>query len=168
VDNAACDAPLTPARSNPPRPRFLWGIVAAAIALLTWNTLNSERFLHIQSTSDAGRIAQLNAQLRAFSTCDAHRYPVAGGNVVRCGDELLVFLREAPSLAAGQTFQLWTLAYGAKSVVPNATFTRGADGSAFIVVSTAPGNLAAVAISIEPVGGSKQPTTKPLFVRRLS
>jgi hypothetical protein len=30
------------------------------------------------------------------------------------------------------------------------------------------GNLAAVAVSVEPEGGSRQPTTKPAFIQPLS
>ena len=57
---------------------------------------------------------------------------------------------------------------GAKAVAPSITFTPSADGSAIVAVPPISAPLAAVAISVEPQGGSKAPTSTPTFIRPLS
>ena len=59
-------------------------------------------------------------------------------------------------------------AKGAKGVAPSITFRPDARGTALIELPEAASNLAAVALTVEPAGGSKQPTSKPAFVQKLS
>jgi anti-sigma-K factor RskA len=42
------------------------------------------------------------------------------------------------------------------------------NGVAFVPVPVNASSIAAIAISVEPDGGSKQPTSKPTFVLKLS
>ena len=67
-----------------------------------------------------------------------------------------------PKAAPGHVYQAWTLAKGAKRVAPSVTFEPGGDGIAFVRLPEEATTLAAVAVSVEPAGGSQQPTTKPI------
>jgi anti-sigma-K factor RskA len=98
----------------------------------------------------------------------AARFAVKDGVVVRSGSRILIALRHLPALPKGKTYQAWTLRRGAKAVSPSITFAPDATGLALVELPESAGNVAAVAISVEPDGGSKQPTSKPNFVRSLS
>jgi anti-sigma-K factor RskA len=52
-------------------------------------------------------------------------------------------------------------------MTPSITFVPNKTGLAVIALPDSATNLVAVAVSVEPDGGSAQPTTKPLFVRTL-
>lgn len=97
---------------------------------------------------------------------NARRYTVPGGQVVRSGSNIYVVMRALPDPPNGTVYQMWTLASGAKSVAPSVTFVpeRGATLVRLPVDAT---RIAAVAMSVEPPGGSKQPTTKPRFLVKL-
>lgn len=99
---------------------------------------------------------------------DAKRYAVAGGEVVRRGDRLYLAMGSMPPLPKGHVYQAWTLSRGAKSMTPSLTFSPDASGVAVISLPEPGSRLAAVAVSIEPEGGSTAPTTKPQFVQKLS
>lgn len=68
-----------------------------------------------------------------------------------------------PSLEAGQTYQIW-LAQG-ETLVSGGLFQPDADGYGRVVL-TAPlpmGEYDALRVTVEPVGGSDQPTTPPVI-----
>lgn len=69
-----------------------------------------------------------------------------------------------PALPPGRVYQMWTLAKGATKVAPSVTFVPDSAGNALVAVPADPVTTAETAISVEPVGGSKQPTTKPIAV----
>ncbi|GAC1542629.1 MAG: anti-sigma factor [Candidatus Velthaea sp.] len=101
-------------------------------------------------------------------SADAQRFKVPQGDVVRRGVHVYFALRSLPALPKGKVYQAWTLAKGAKAVAPSVTFLPNAGGVAVIALPENAGNLAAVALSVEPEGGSKSPTSKPTFIRPLS
>jgi anti-sigma factor RsiW len=69
-----------------------------------------------------------------------------------------------PALPAGKVYQMWTLAKGATKVAPSVTFVPDSTGNATVAVPADPATTTETAISVEPVGGSKAPTTKPIAV----
>jgi len=181
-----------PARRRPAL--FPYGLAAAAIAVAVYlgageASLRNERDAaraHVAelSATDAAlrqtydaRAAELaEAQGRADSLADryailtdahARRFVVPQGEVIAAHGRVFYALR-LPALAAGKVYQAWTLAKGAKAVAPSVTFEPGRDGIAFVELPADTKDLAAVALSVEPAGGSKAPTTKPKFVRPLS
>jgi anti-sigma factor RsiW len=94
----------------------------------------------------------------------ARQYAFAGGDVSLAGGHAYVEIHQLAPLPKGHVYQVWTLARGARSVRPSITFT--ATRGARLAIPHAPGALAAIAISVEPTGGSLHPTTKPIaFVR---
>lgn len=106
-------------------------------------------------------------RLNELQIAGAQQFNVPNGDILKNGDRVYLVMRTLPALPAGHVYQAWTLAPGAKSVAPSVTFVP--DNRGFVVVSLpeASANVSAVAISVEPVGGSQAPTTTPLFVRKV-
>ncbi len=73
-------------------------------------------------------------------------------------------LKPAPS---GREYQLWFIKDG--KPVPSVTFKPDAGGRARIEKIRVPagGGVSAAAVTVEPAGGSQQPTTKPILVGAL-
>ena len=75
---------------------------------------------------------------------------------------LLVAARFPPA-PDRKTYEMWTIAKNA-APVPAGVFQVRADGTAVHQSGAAVKSLAAVALSVEPEGGSDHPTTKPFLV----
>jgi anti-sigma-K factor RskA len=99
---------------------------------------------------------------------DAQRFPVPQGEVIKRGAHVYLTLHSLPPLPRGRVYQAWTIAKGAKTLAPSIVFTPSAAGNAVVALPENAEALAVVALSIEPEGGSKTPTTKALFVRPLT
>lgn len=165
-----------------------WGVAAAAIAAAFIAALQgfslrqsvdvqrrqiaalqrSVSTLQTQNTAQATVAANARAQLADLLSANAKHYPVRGGDVVASNGHLYIAMHSLPPLAPGKVFQVWTLARGAKTVAPSITFTPNQHGTTLVQVPPINAPLAAVAISIEPAGGSKAPTSTPTFIRPLS
>jgi len=91
----------------------------------------------------------------------------AQGSVLVAHDRLYVSVHGLPALPAGKVYQTWTLARGAKNMTPSLTFTPDEHGNALVAIPAAGATTVATAISVEPAGGSLQPTTKPIAVVKL-
>jgi anti-sigma-K factor RskA len=115
-----------------------------------------------RSTALARDLAESRSTLSDLLSSDAKRYPINGGEVVTRGGRLYITINGLPAPPRGKTYQAWTLARGAKRVAPSLTFVPDARGVAVVTVPVDARDTAAVAISVEPEGGSKQPTTKPI------
>ncbi len=61
-----------------------------------------------------------------------------------------------------QTYQLWLISPDG-SATSAGTFEPGADGGAAVALTPAGTNVAAVGMTLEPSGGSAQPTTPPIL-----
>jgi hypothetical protein len=119
--------------------------------------------------ADTERVGQHDRQMVTDLVApDARRYEVAQGAVVVRGDRVYLALSKLPALPKGKVYQAWTLPKGAKTVQPSITFPPNAEGIAVVALPVDATKLGAVALSVEPDGGSKAPTTTPLFVRPLS
>lgn len=157
-----------------------YGAAAAAVVLAIFSfisnaTMRSElAALRDRNGSMASRIATSDRRIatdrRLFAALlspDAQHFAVANGDVVRYEGTLLVAMRRLPPLPRGKVYQTWTLAKGATTMSPSITFVPNAKGWAFISLPVHASDVVAVALSVEPEGGSKAPTTKPVFVRPL-
>ena len=184
--------PESTARAEGPRRNPLawlpWGIAGAAIAaafvaalqgLSLRQSVETQRqqiaalqrnvaTLQTQNTAQATVAANARAQLADLLSANAKHYPVKGGDVIASNGHVYIAMHSLPPLPTGKVFQVWTLARGAKTVAPSITFTPGQNGTALVQVPPISAPLAAVAISIEPTGGSKAPTSTPTFIRPLS
>jgi hypothetical protein len=152
----------------PAQPPWLaYGVAAAALIAAVFLGAN-DFTLRSQVAAERARVLAAESRLGDLFASDSEHFPVEGGEVIRRGDRLYVAMHRMPALAAGRVFQVWTLQKGAKAVKPSVTFTPDASGGAIVEVPISASDVAAVAISQEPPGGSSAPTTTPAFVRKLS
>jgi hypothetical protein len=101
---------------------------------------------------------------------DSQRYPLpnGGGEVVKHRDRLYITMNELPPPPKGKVYQAWTLRAGAKRMSPSVTFVPNSSGVAVVPIPADGSSIIAVGVSVEPDGGSKQPTSKPTFVLKLT
>jgi anti-sigma-K factor RskA len=159
-----------PGRSAPPArsaaSRFPALVAAACFAVAVgaglWNASLRERL-----GRDESRIAQQSAVIADVTAPDAKRYRFGPGSVLVRGHNLYIAMRALPQPPRGKVYQAWTLPKGSKTMAPSITFRPGASGETLIRLPVAANAVVAVAVSVEPAGGSKQPTTKPIALTLL-
>lgn len=181
VHGAVVASPLLKARimrdvrheaKAPGRMHVPWHVVAAAsIVIALGSSLYAytvqERINHLQTRvahEDDGQQQMLDD----VKNPKAKRFPVSVGEVVVVHHSIYLTLVDLPSLPDGKVYQAWTLHKGAKAVAPSVTFSPDKRGVALVDIPIDAETTAAVALSVEPAGGSKAPTSTPLFVRTLS
>jgi anti-sigma-K factor RskA len=167
-----------PRRRAPIWPAYL--VAAAAIIIAIINILTTVD-LRAELSSSRDRIAQLaqqnESELRAQArdremiadlvASDSKKFAVPGGEIITRNGRLYMTMDNLQPAPAGRVYQTWTLARGAKTVTPSVTFVPDKSGIAVVALPVSAKNVVAVAVSVEPTGGSPQPTTKPLFIRQL-
>jgi hypothetical protein len=99
---------------------------------------------------------------------DSERYTVDHGQVVRHQKRLYLAMDALPPPPKGKVYQAWTERTGADRMSPSVTFVPNRSGVAVVPVPVDASTLAAVAVSVEPDGGSKQPTSTPTFVLKFN
>lgn len=95
--------------------------------------------------------------------------PAARGRVFVSTKGVVLIAAHLPKLEANHTFELWILP-ATGNPLPAGTFSGEAlanGTSAVYVYQGATTNAAAVAVTVEPAGGSPQPTTTPFIVSKL-
>lgn len=165
-------------KRTPLWPAYFVAAAAVVIALLNVVTTLDMRS---QLAGATDRVAQLQLQYESavrtqardremiadIVAADGKHLPVPGGEVVARRGHLYMAMDQLAAPPAGRVYQAWTLARGASAMKPSVTFVPNKSGVAVIALPEPATNLSAVAVSVEPTGGSLQPTTKPLFVRTL-
>ena len=179
---------VPPPRSNVAEMRAVRPIVwpayavAAACLLIALVTGIANISVNDELRQTKAQIAQIDARsamlardlahqrlaLTDLAAPDSQRYDVAHGQVVRHGKRLYLTMDALPPPPKGKVYQAWTLRTGATRMSPSVTFVPTAAGVAVVAVPADASALAAVALSVEPEGGSKQPTSTPTFVLKLS
>ncbi|HEY8312909.1 MAG TPA: anti-sigma factor [Candidatus Baltobacteraceae bacterium] len=120
-------------------------------------------------SSSLARGVQVQKQTIAdLLSTSSKRYGVAGGEVVKHGERLYIAMRQLPPPPKGKVYQAWTLMAGTKTMSPSVTFVPNNAGVALIPLPENGAHVTAVALSVEPEGGSKQPTSTPTFVVKLT
>ena len=155
------------ARPQRTRLAFLRGALAgtlagAAIALVIGIALHSQ--LDSARSSRDAQAAVVASLLRPGSQVEQLTGNVQGA-VVRNGSSGKLVLVDLPHTAAGRTYQAWLIGPD-KKPVPAGTFSGGK-----AVVVGLDGNASGsktVAITVEPDGGSKAPTTPPVASAQLA
>lgn len=149
-------SPVTP-------PRRRWGLVAAAaaavvaVAVPTTIAVREHRET-VQLEAQADRVAQMLADPDARLVTA----PVEGGGEATAlvsGGDVLVSAEGMPAPDEGHDWQLWIVADGAPvsaGLMPPAT-----GGVSRALVEGGAGHV--VAVTLEPAGGSDQPTTDPVL-----
>ena len=158
TDYQSMRAPQAASKPGARRPvQYGWGAIAAALliavaGLLTWN-------INLQSNGGS------SPDVLAVRPLTQDTGATAGYLVIFDGDNASVVGEALPRLDASQVYQLWALSSDGAATslglmhyddegVPNANVTL--EGS----------DVSAVAITIEPAGGSEQPTSAPLYTAR--
>ncbi len=136
---------------------------AACLAVAVGATLLSASLRQRVDRDDA-RLAQQAAVIADLSASDAKRYQFGHGEVLVHGRSLYIAMHALPPPPAGKVYQAWTLPKGSKRMAPSVTFKPAATPETLIRLPESAETIAAVAVSVEPDGGSKQPTSKPIAV----
>jgi hypothetical protein len=107
----------------------------------------------------------VNVRTALFDMLDTHarHYPIGNGEVIMSGSRIYLALRALPEPARGKVYQAWTLEKGAAKVAPSPTFLPDARGVALVVLSADARSTTEVLVTLEPDGGSKEPTSKPVM-----
>ena len=93
--------------------------------------------------------------------------PAARGRVfVSPGKGVVLIAAHLPPLDSKKTFELWVLP-ATGNPIPAGLFRSNEDSSAIFVRPGPIDNATAVAVTVEPEGGSPQPTTTPFIVAKL-
>jgi anti-sigma-K factor RskA len=111
-------------------------------------------------TGERGTVADLMDE-------SAQRFDIPGGQIVRVRDRLYITVHDLAQPPRGKVYQAWTMPKTGTALQPSLTFVPDAHGVAVVALSTDAKDVATVEISVEPDGGSKAPTTKPLVVEQL-
>jgi Anti-sigma-K factor rskA len=143
-----------------------WAIAAVlSIALIVIGVAGRRQ------NADTAQLAQALAILNDPATRDVTfgetAKPSRGRVFVSLGKGVVFIGANLPGIGPGKTFELWIIpASGMPS--PAGTFQAQSDATAVYVRPGAVENAAAIAVTVEPEGGSPQPTTTPFIVARLS
>jgi hypothetical protein len=100
-----------------------------------------------------------------FDVLDTHarRYPMGSGEVITHGSRIYLALHTLPEPPRGKVYQAWTIAKGSTKANASPTFLPDARGVALVVLSADAHSTAEVSVTLEPEGGSKEPTEKPMI-----
>lgn len=151
------------------------GLVAASVlivALLAGLFIFANQRAALRAERDAARVAfarereatelLTQAESRIAALNGTRFAPRADGRVAfdRRDGRVAVFVHDLPPAPAGQAYQLWFLTPDARKI-PGTVFSTNAEGGAIVqanVPAAERGNTAGFAITLEPQGGSTQPT----------
>jgi hypothetical protein len=161
-------------KSAPVWPVYLVAAVCFAIALISsianisllGQVKQQQRELANLSERSTALARSLADQRTAlFDMLDSHarHYAIGNGEVVTRDSRIDLALHELPEPPRGRVYQVWTLPKGSTKLVPSPTFLPDARGVALVIVPADARATAEVAVTMEPEGGSKEPTTKPLI-----
>ena len=183
VRSTASGAPAR-SRAQAAYPAWIWGTGLAAAAAVVISVLTAAQDVNLRGNlaSAQRRIQVLAAQNRQIERVaaqdrrtltdllapDAKRYEVAAGTVVVRRDRIYFAFSKLPPPPKGHVYQAWTAPKGSTIVAPSVTFAPNADGVAVVALPVDATRVGAVAVSVEPDGGSKAPTTTPTFIKPLT
>ena len=132
--------------------------------------------LGVAQSATQHRLTQAQAQNRAMAAVlaapDAHLVAArttAGGVatvvVSAAQQSLIVTTAGLPALSGGKVYELWFINSGAARPAGLLPAASAGHTSPFLASGLASGDK--VALTVEPAGGTKQPTTKPILLLRL-
>jgi anti-sigma-K factor RskA len=151
-----------------PAARQLIATAAAAVVLagsaglggIAWQSHRSANDARVVADRAAQRAAELTRVMTDPGRIEAVGSPSVGGRatVVAAGGRAVIATRALPAAPTGKQYQLWVIR---GEVIRSAGLLdlRAGDGQA-LVPGVDTGDV--VAVSVEPRGGSKQPTTTPV------
>lgn len=160
-------------KNAPVWPAYLVAAACLAIALISSianislsGQLKQEQRERANLTERSKSLARTLVKTRTalFDVLDSHarRYRFDGGEVITRANRIYIALHDLPEPPRGKVYQAWTLAKGADKVTASRTFLPDSRGVALALLPADPRSIAGVSVTMEPEGGSKEPTGKPL------
>jgi anti-sigma-K factor RskA len=142
-----------------------WAITAAMSIALVALGISGRR--QIGDTAKLQRaLSILNDPATRDVTFGETEKPSKGRIFVSPGKGVVFIGANLPRIDPGKTFELWVIpAKG--NPIPAGLFRSQPDATAVFVRPGPVENAAAVAVTVEPEGGSAQPTTTPFIVTKL-
>ena len=141
-----------------------WGIAATAVAAAAAIAVPTTIAVQVSAERDQLREqSEIVSEMLVDPDASILRAPVKGGgaaSVLVADDAMLFRADDLPEPGAGKTYQLWILA--ADGSVSSAGVLSLRDGETSSLVQGVDG--VGMAVSVEPEGGSEQPTTEPVVV----
>jgi anti-sigma-K factor RskA len=144
------------------RPLQAWAALAAAIiaGLLAWN-------IGLQSGNDDGdRFSAANAT--SITALEAHNAGGTGTALYFADEDTIVLVADGiGQLDSSRTYQLWST--DSAEPVSLGTMLPDDEGRmrSIVPLGAVGGSVGTIAITVEPAGGSEQPTTDPVFTADL-
>lgn len=132
-------------------PAFGAGLIAAAIIIVSGAWLVNHRW---------------TSERRWAATCASVATPTCGGEVIETAGLFRLTSRGLPDLPAGKVYQVWII-HGNNPPIPEPTFTTNERGEGASDIPSFPAAGDVIAVTVEPEGGSKAPTSKPVLVSTL-
>ncbi len=157
-----------------PRPAWRWLLAAAAVIALVgvvgWNVLlqgqldaaRQQAALLSSALTTAAQAGSVTATLQGSGPAAA----ASGFVVAGTGGTNYMVVSGLPDPGAGRTYQAWYLK--GQTAVSAGTFELGTDGVTVVGMAATAGAVTAVALTIEPTGGSDQPTSQPVVLASLT
>lgn len=148
------------------RPALLLGGVAAAAALLVGGVAGAAITSSVTDTSAVTASAEQLAAITSAPDSKTARSTMEDGSTatVVWSDSMAqsaVLVDGLSALPSDRTYEAWYV--GSDEVVPAGTFQAG-DGTTWHVLDGSMAHGAAIAVTVEPAGGSDQPTSVPILV----
>ena len=144
---------------RPRRVTYALGAVAAAAAALAVG-------VGIWAAQLAGDLDRERAVAAILADPDARTVPLQGANgriVVTETGEAALIVAGLPAAPEGKTYEAWVIE--GETPRPAGLFDGEAERDVFLLSRPVPPR-AAVAVTIEPAGGSESPTSTPIFTTR--
>jgi hypothetical protein len=137
----------------------------ANISLLGQLKQEQRERANLSERSSALARSLVDERTALFDMLDSHarHYQIGSGEVIVRGSRIYLALRALPEPPRGKVYQAWTLAKGSTKVSASPTFLPDARGVALIVLSADGRSTVEVSVTLEPEGGSKEPTSKPFM-----
>jgi len=144
------------------RPTQVLLAAAAAVVLFVGGTFagqafNDNQFVEQQAAGMVQITAASDTQRAATTTSDGHSATLVWSNSLGLS---AVLVKDLPALGNDQDYQLWYI--NAAGAAPAGTFDSTGSGTAWRVLDGAMHAGDTVGITVEPRGGSEQPTTDPI------
>ncbi|MBV9232842.1 MAG: anti-sigma factor [Candidatus Eremiobacteraeota bacterium] len=141
------------------------GSSVANISLL--GQIKREQRLNTELSARSKVLAQrLSAERTAlFDLLDTHdrRYEIGNGEVIAYRGRLYLAMHALPQPPRGRIYQAWTLAKASNRRNAAPVFLPDARGVAFVLLPVDARTTTEVSVTLEPEGGSREPTSKPLM-----
>ena len=156
-----------------PEPRRMWTIffpwaTAAVLAIALLSVALTGRNINPQTAKLEQALSILNDPSTKDISFGEAQQPAKGRVFSNPRLGVVFMAARLPKLEAGKTFELWVIPMTGNPI-PAGTFDSLNDNTAvYVRPGQLESNASAFAVTVEPAGGSPQPTSKPFIVAALS